>query len=202
MRTLVDLPDRDLQELTELGKRSKTIAGLSHSRGRLGLSRRPETRQRDRRFWAVGIERPGRPCPPAENPRRMVKALFDTNILIDYLRGIPAAREELDRYRQKAISLVTWMEVLVGASPVTERGTREFLNGFELIAIDHGIAEQAVALRKAHRVKLPDAIVWASAQVHGILLVTRDAKGIPRRGSHHPSALCRLIDQCRSVSHA
>jgi hypothetical protein len=25
----------------------------------------------------------------------MVKALFDTNILIDYLRGIPAAREEL-----------------------------------------------------------------------------------------------------------
>ena len=41
----------------------------------------------------------------------MVKALFDTNILIDYLRGIPAAREELGRYRPKAISLVTWMEV-------------------------------------------------------------------------------------------
>ena len=27
--------------------------------------------------------------------------------------------------------------------------------------------------------KLPDAIVWASAQVHGMLLVTRDTKGFP-----------------------
>jgi predicted nucleic acid-binding protein len=92
----------------------------------------------------------------------MVKALFDTNILIDYLRGIPAARE-----------------VLVGASPATERGTRQFLDGFELIAIDHGIAERAVALRRTHRVKLPDAIVWASAQAHAMLLVTRDVRGFP-----------------------
>jgi predicted nucleic acid-binding protein len=109
----------------------------------------------------------------------MVKALFDTNILIDYLRGIPAAREELGRYRQKAISLVSWMEVLVGASPATERGTRGFLDGFELIVIDHGIAERAVELRRMHRIKLPDAIVWASAQTHAMLLVTRDAKGFP-----------------------
>ena len=47
----------------------------------------------------------------------MVKALFDTNILIDYLRGIPAAREELDRYETRAISVITWMEVLTGAPP-------------------------------------------------------------------------------------
>jgi predicted nucleic acid-binding protein len=111
----------------------------------------------------------------------MVKALFDTNILVDYLRGIQMAREELGRYRQKAISLVTWMEVLVGTNAATEHGTREFLNGFELIAIDHGIAERAVELRRAHRIKLPDAIVWASAQTHAMLLVTRDAKGFPDR---------------------
>jgi predicted nucleic acid-binding protein len=47
----------------------------------------------------------------------MVKALFDTNILIDYLRGIPAAREELTCYRQKAISLVSWTEVPIGQIP-------------------------------------------------------------------------------------
>ncbi len=28
----------------------------------------------------------------------MVRPLFDTNILIDYLNAIPAAAEELDRY--------------------------------------------------------------------------------------------------------
>ena len=44
----------------------------------------------------------------------MVKALLDTNILIDFLRGLPAARDELNRYEDKAISVITWMEVMVG----------------------------------------------------------------------------------------
>ncbi len=39
----------------------------------------------------------------------MVKALFDTNILIDYLNGISAAKKELARYEYRAISTITWM---------------------------------------------------------------------------------------------
>jgi predicted nucleic acid-binding protein len=35
----------------------------------------------------------------------MVKALFDTNIFIDYLSGIAAAKKELERFPDKAISL-------------------------------------------------------------------------------------------------
>lgn len=60
----------------------------------------------------------------------MVSALFDTNILIDYLNGIEQAKRELDRYADKAISLVTWMEVMVGATPDTEAVLRGFLSGF------------------------------------------------------------------------
>jgi hypothetical protein len=37
----------------------------------------------------------------------MVKALFDTNTLIDNLSGIAAAKKELERYPEKAISLIT-----------------------------------------------------------------------------------------------
>jgi predicted nucleic acid-binding protein len=110
----------------------------------------------------------------------VVKALFDTNVLIDHLRGVPAARDELARYQDKAISVVTWMEVLVGASPATVQATRRWLDGFTLIGVDGAVAERAVALRKAHRMKLPDAIVWASAQVHAMLLVTRDTRDFPR----------------------
>jgi predicted nucleic acid-binding protein len=33
-----------------------------------------------------------------------------------------------------------------------------------------------VDLRQKHRVKLPDAIVWASAQAHSLLLVSRNTK--------------------------
>ena len=45
----------------------------------------------------------------------MVKALFDTNILVDYLNAVPKARTELQRYPEKAISIISWMEVMVGA---------------------------------------------------------------------------------------
>jgi len=108
-----------------------------------------------------------------------VKALFDTNILIDFLRGVPAARDELSRYPDKAISIVTWMEVMAGAPELTEQGTRGFVDGFALVDLDEAVAERAVTLRRQHRLKLPDAIVWASAQVRAMLLVTRDTKGFP-----------------------
>ncbi len=45
----------------------------------------------------------------------MVKALFDTNILIDQLNAMPEARKFRARFADKAISLVTWMEVMAGA---------------------------------------------------------------------------------------
>lgn len=94
-----------------------------------------------------------------------MNALLDTNILIDYLRGIRAARAEMRRYDHTAISVITWIEVMVGVPAEAEQATRDFLAGFALIALDDEIAALAVSLRRAHRVKLPDAIVWASAVV-------------------------------------
>ncbi len=109
----------------------------------------------------------------------MVGALFDTNILIDFLANVPQARAELGLYQRRAISIVTWMEILVGADPQFEARTRSFLHRFTLIGFDADIAERAVVLRRAHRMKLPDAMIWASAQVHGLLLVTRNTKDFP-----------------------
>ncbi|QCP53546.1 type II toxin-antitoxin system VapC family toxin [Trinickia violacea] len=109
----------------------------------------------------------------------MVKALFDTNILIDYLGGIGAAQKELSRYESRAISTITWMEVLVGATAKEERAIRLWLNSFDVIALDSAIANRAVAIRKEKRIRLPDAIVWASAQVNSLLLVSRNTKDFP-----------------------
>jgi predicted nucleic acid-binding protein len=110
----------------------------------------------------------------------MVKALFDTNILVDYLNAVPQARTELQRYQEKTISIVTWMEVMVGAGPGLETATRGFLNGFKIFAVDEKIAERAVSLRRNHRIKMPDAVIWATAQVHALLLVTRNTKDCPQ----------------------
>ena len=109
----------------------------------------------------------------------MVKALFDTNILVDYLNAVPEARTELARYTEKAVSIITWMEVMVGAGPDLEAATCSFLRGFNTVAVDARIAEHAVSLRRSHRISLPDAVIWATAQVHAMLLVTRNTKDFP-----------------------
>ncbi|MEQ1558757.1 MAG: type II toxin-antitoxin system VapC family toxin [Methyloglobulus sp.] len=106
----------------------------------------------------------------------MVSALFDTNILIDYLNGVEHAKTELERYRDKAISVITWMEVMVGATPETEEIIRAFLLTFDTLPIEEQVSEAAVKLRKKHGIKLPDAIVWATAQVNKRILVTRNTK--------------------------
>ena len=109
----------------------------------------------------------------------MVGALIDTNVLIDHLNAVPQARAELDRYEDRAISIITWMEVMVGAADELTEPTRRFLEGFTILALDDVIAERAVALRRAHRIKLPDAVIWATAQTGGWLLVTRNTKDFP-----------------------
>jgi hypothetical protein len=110
----------------------------------------------------------------------MVRALFDTNVLIDHLNGAEPARAELARYRERAISIITWMEVMVGAPEPARAATRAFLETFALVPLDSRVADQAVDLRREHRIKLPDAVVWASARVHGMILVTRNTRDFPK----------------------
>ena len=98
-------------------------------------------------------------------------------MLIDYLGGIEAARDEIARHADASISLITWMEVLAGASDDRETARlKSFLSSFELVAIDAEVSELAVAIRHRHRIRLPDAIIWASARSIGAVLVTRNTK--------------------------
>ena len=108
-----------------------------------------------------------------------MKALLDTNILIDYLNGIEAARTEIGRYKQPCISPITWMELMVGVAVEDEAVVRQFLAAFSQVAIDEEIAERAVTIRRLHRIRLPDAVIWASAQSEDALLVTRNSKDFP-----------------------
>lgn len=106
-----------------------------------------------------------------------MKALFDTNILIDYLNGVEPARVEIDRARERFISIVTWMEVLAGAHDAEEKDVIDmFLRDFGIVDVTRRIARDAVEIRRTHRLRLPDAIVWASARSESAVLVTRNTK--------------------------
>lgn len=105
-----------------------------------------------------------------------MKALFDTNVLIDYLVGVDQAKAELALYPDKAISIVSWMEVQVGTTPADQQLVDDFLRAFAIIPLDAPVSLRAVAVRKATGMKLPDAIILATAQAQGRLLVTRNSK--------------------------
>ena len=73
-----------------------------------------------------------------------MRALFDTNILIDHLNGIAAASKEIVRYRSPTISQITWMEVMAGANSENERKTlRPFLASFEITPLNTEVMEKA-----------------------------------------------------------
>ena len=62
------------------------------------------------------------------------------------------------------------------ALPTTSQMRRSFLSTFDIIALDGEIAERAVNLHRNHHIKLPDAIIWATAQTRAMLLVTRNTR--------------------------
>lgn len=110
----------------------------------------------------------------------LMRALIDTNILIDYLSGVEAARDELALHDAPAISAITWMEVLVGAKGDDEATRlKSFLSHFERRPIDDAVSDAAVTIRRDHGIRLPDAIIWATARVAEAILVTRNTRDFP-----------------------
>ncbi len=119
-----------------------------------------------------------------EITRRMaMKGLFDSNILIDYLRGIKEAAKEIERFKEKYISIVSYIEVLVGASQediTLLESIKAFLNSFTLVNVTLPIVDLTVIARKTYKLKLPDAIILASAHSLSALLITRNSKDFPQ----------------------
>ena len=106
-----------------------------------------------------------------------MRAVLDTNILIDYLNGIHQAKEELDKYSHPVISVITWMEIMVGAKSDKESDQlHSFMEKFRVEDIDDMVSFEAVKIRRSTKKKLPDAIIEATAIANETILVTRNSK--------------------------
>ncbi len=108
--------------------------------------------------------------------------LLNTNVLIYILNKTrPSASELITQASPEkiAISIVTWMEVLTGTSPVNDLETRELLNRFKRIELTEAIVDETIAVRKRSKLKLPDAVIYASALVTGRTLVTYNTRDFP-----------------------
>ncbi len=109
---------------------------------------------------------------------------FDANIVIDALAGFPPARAEIQRAvaagSRAWISRMAWIEVLSKGDAAVTKDAIAFLAHFGLDEIDEEIALRAAALRRDRpRLKSPDAIILATAQTRGRVLVTRNTRDFP-----------------------
>jgi predicted nucleic acid-binding protein len=64
-------------------------------------------------------------------------------------------------------------------SPEEEKACLGFLNSFTIHPLSIEVAGEAVKIRQEFRIRLPDAILWATARSQGCLLVTRNTKDFP-----------------------
>lgn len=109
---------------------------------------------------------------------------LDANILIDALLEHAPAHREMTRIVANGsrmwISRMAWIEVLSKGSDMIVRDALQFLGRFGLDEIDDEISHRAAALRRERpRLKSPDAIILATAQIRGRVLITRNTKDFP-----------------------
>lgn len=109
---------------------------------------------------------------------------LDANIVIDALLNHEPAHHEIRRIAQSGtrmwISRMAWIEVLSKGSDAAVRDVMTFVDRFGLDEIDAEISYRAAALRRERpRLKSPDAIILATAQIRGRVLVTRNTKDFP-----------------------
>jgi predicted nucleic acid-binding protein len=113
------------------------------------------------------------------------KYLYDTDVIIDYLKGESEARALLEEETgMQCISVVTVAELYAGARDMKEceviKGLAEY---FEVIDINQEIAKEGGLYKqkyhKSHNVALPDGLIGATAICLGLELKTLNIKHYP-----------------------
>lgn len=109
-----------------------------------------------------------------------VKYLLDTNYILGLLKSNPDVLADVSARRalvaQCAYSPITRMELLgfPGITGAEDSLIRERLASFSIIPLSPVIEEQTIALRRSRKIKLPDAIIAATAVSENIELLTLD----------------------------
>ena len=113
--------------------------------------------------------------------------LFDTDVLVDHLRGVAGARDALltlgGGSDPGAISVITVAEIEAGLREEERPAVERLFAALAIQDVTEPIARQAGRYRASfgasHGVLLPDAIIAATAHVQQMQLVTLNKKHYP-----------------------
>ncbi|WP_421775374.1 type II toxin-antitoxin system VapC family toxin [Gracilimonas sp.] len=105
--------------------------------------------------------------------------LIDSNALIDFLGGrLPDTGQEFLSHvidNVPMVSVISKIEVLgYNGTAHEEQILKSFINDSEVLNLSEEIVASCIQIRKAHRIKLPDALIAATANVQDLILITRN----------------------------
>lgn len=101
-----------------------------------------------------------------------MRILVDSDVFVDHLRGSRRFEPGRDRVHY---SSVTRAELFAGRG-AEERLVRSLLDPFIELPVDRAVAERAGRLRRTADIRLPDAMIAATAVEHRLVLVTRNER--------------------------
>jgi predicted nucleic acid-binding protein len=109
--------------------------------------------------------------------------IFDTDVLIWCFRGNRRALEMIGSDLERALSIVSFMELVQGARSLTEvREIRRFLrdNAFQILPLDEARSHLAASLMETHALRsglqVADALIAATARDTGEILATGNSR--------------------------
>jgi predicted nucleic acid-binding protein len=108
-----------------------------------------------------------------------MRLALDTNAILDFLKqtagafDLPALIDEYECFT----SVIAKLELLKfpGITEEEENRILDFLSMVPVLPLNADIEHETVAISRATKLKLPDAIIGATAIVYGASVVTRDA---------------------------
>jgi predicted nucleic acid-binding protein len=104
--------------------------------------------------------------------------VFDTNAIVYYLQGRNEWIEYIDNapMSERAASVITRIELLSypGITPAEQESINRFLGDLVVVTLSKKIENIAIDIRRTARMKLPDAIVAATALSMEATLITGD----------------------------
>ncbi|MCU0240478.1 MAG: type II toxin-antitoxin system VapC family toxin [Pyrinomonadaceae bacterium] len=106
------------------------------------------------------------------------KAILDSNVIIFTTKGIIDVDDLLSKYDKFYTSVISFIEVYAFdfQNSVEKDVADEIFANLEIIDVNQEIADQAIIYRKnkLKKIKLPDAIILASAKYANAELLTDD----------------------------
>jgi len=116
------------------------------------------------------------------NKIKFMYYLLDTNFVINYFKGFFKA--DAGKFTDSVINNTTFISVITrmgllswkSLNPKDEEVIKEFISDSTVFSLEESIINRTILLRKAFAIKLPDAIIAATALVHDMQLITHNLK--------------------------